>query len=54
MIIGDRDDGEGNYLYVAHLMGEPYEMGLAFGQMFKSELTEQLDLFYDYYLGQLK
>ena len=29
-------------------------MGLAFGQMFKSELTEQLDLFYDYYLGQLK
>lgn len=21
MIIGDRDDAEGNYLYVAHLMG---------------------------------
>ena len=35
LLIGDLDDPEGNYIYVANLKGTPYEMGLAFGQLFK-------------------
>ena len=29
-------------------------MGKAFGELFKKELPEQLDLFFGYYLGQLE
>lgn len=34
-MIGDLDDPEGNYLYVAKLKGTPYEMGKAFGELFR-------------------
>ena len=31
MLIGDLNDPEGNYLYVAKLKGTPHEMGKAYG-----------------------
>lgn len=37
-----------NYLYVAKLKGTHYEMGKAFGQLFKEELKEQLPTFFKY------
>lgn len=30
-IIGNLNDSEGNYMYVANLKGTPFEMGKAFG-----------------------
>lgn len=41
-IIGDLNDPLGNYLYVARMKGTAYEMGKAFGQLFKDELKIQL------------
>ena len=34
-LIGDLKDPQGNYLYVARMKGTAYEMGKAFGQLFK-------------------
>lgn len=53
-MIGDVDDPEGNFLYIARLKGSSYEMGKAFGQLFKEELKQQLDNFYAYYVAYLK
>lgn len=35
-MIGDLEDPHKNYLYVARLKGTAYEMGKAYGQLFKS------------------
>ena len=43
-IIGD----ESNYIYVAKLKGTSYEMGKAYGELFKEELADQVDNFYKY------
>ena len=37
-----------DYLYVAKLKGTPYEMGYAYGQLFKEEIEEQLKVFFQY------
>ena len=37
-----------NYIYIAKLKGTHYEMGKAFGQMFKEELPIQLKAFFAY------
>lgn len=34
-LIGDLNDPLGNFLYVARMKGSAYEMGKAFGQLFK-------------------
>lgn len=53
-IIGDINDPLGNYLYVARMKGTAYEMGKAFGQLFKDELKVQLDNFMNYYVTYLQ
>ena len=40
-------------LFVAKLKGTPYEMGKAFGQMFKEELPKQLQSFFAFYGEQV-
>lgn len=53
LLIGKLDDPQQNYIYVAKLKGTPYEMGKAFGELFKDELQVNVGTFYDYYLDQL-
>jgi hypothetical protein len=43
-LVGD----ESNYLYVAKVKGTYYEMGKAFGELFKEELADQVSNFYTY------
>jgi hypothetical protein len=50
-VIGDINSKD--RLFVAKLKGTPYEMGKAFGTMFKEELAKQLKAFFDYYGGQV-
>lgn len=38
LLIGDLNDPERNVLYIANLKGTPFEMGEAYGQLFKTEL----------------
>jgi hypothetical protein len=35
LLIGDLNDPLKNYLYIANLKGTPFEMGEAFGKLFK-------------------
>lgn len=52
-MIGDLDDPERNYLYIAKLKGTAYEMGLAYGELFKDEIKDNFNNFFEYELGQL-
>jgi hypothetical protein len=53
-VIGDPTNPQGNYLFIANLKGTPREMGKAFGEMFADEISDTLELFYGYYMGQLE
>ena len=50
-VIGDINSND--RLFVAKLKGTPYEMGKAFGTMFKEELPKQLKAFFTYYGDQV-
>lgn len=50
-VIGDINSTD--RLFVAKLKGTPYEMGKAFGEMFKAELEVQLKNFFAYYSDQV-
>jgi hypothetical protein len=39
-----------NYLYIVRVKGTAYEMGKAYGELFKEELQRQMDGFYNYYI----
>jgi isopenicillin-N N-acyltransferase like protein len=54
LLIGDPNNTQGNYLYIANLKGTHEEMGKAFGEMFKEEMEIVLNDFYDYYMDQLE
>jgi hypothetical protein len=51
LLIGDINSTD--RLFVARLKGTPYEMGKAFGTLFKDELQTQLDNFFKYYGDQV-
>ena len=48
-LVGD----ESNYLYVAKVKGTSYEMGKAYGELFKVELADQVANFYKYVKQQV-
>jgi hypothetical protein len=53
-VIGDLQDLDSNYLYVARLKGSAYEMGKAYGKLFREELIVQQANFFKYYIAYLK
>jgi hypothetical protein len=51
-IIGDINTP--NRLFVAKLKGTAYEMGKAYGILFKDELKKQMTQFFSYYRNQVQ